>query len=98
MGVEWDKGNWPKCGEHGVSQAEIECVLNSAETMVGPDPFAEETRFRAVGPNADGRYVFLVFTWRGDDMRPITARYMHEKEIKHYEEARGAKKIPSVPK
>ena len=24
---EWDAGNWPKCGKHGVSKAEIEFVL-----------------------------------------------------------------------
>jgi len=26
-GFEWDDGNWPKCGKHGVSRAEIEQAL-----------------------------------------------------------------------
>ena len=36
-----------------------------------------------------GRYVFLVFMLRKIDgqtlLRPISARYMHQKEIDHYE-------------
>jgi uncharacterized DUF497 family protein len=39
--------------------------------------------------NGDGRRVFLVFTLRrkGDKqlIRPISARYMHKKEIESYE-------------
>ena len=81
----WDRGNWPKCGKHGVSKAEIECVLADPATKVGPDPFVGETHFRAVGLTADSRHVFLVFEYRGEDKRAISARYMHEKEIRRYE-------------
>ena len=48
-----------------------------------------ERRFRAIGQTAKGRGVFIVFTLRpkGDDLliRPISARYMHKKEIDAYE-------------
>lgn len=41
-----------------------------------------------------GRHVFLVFTIRENKgkkyIRPISARYMHQKEVQHYE-----KKIPT---
>jgi len=44
---------------------------------------------RAIGRTADGRFVFLVFMLRKPDsktmIRPISARYMHQKEIDHYE-------------
>ena len=44
---------------------------------------------RAIGKTAAGRYVFLVFRpyKHGSStlLRPISARYMHIKEIKHYE-------------
>lgn len=37
----------------------------------------------------DGRYIFAVFTLRHKGskllIRPISARYMHQKEIDHYE-------------
>lgn len=87
-GFDWDDGNWPKCGKHGVSRTEIEEVLSGEPTVLG-DPFPEETRLRAIGKSAAGRYVFVVFMLREINsqtkLRPISARYMHEKEIAHYE-------------
>jgi hypothetical protein len=29
---DWDHGNWPKCGKHGVGKAEIEAVLSDPDT------------------------------------------------------------------
>lgn len=44
---------------------------------------------RAIGKTAAGRYVFLVFMLRKQGsstlVRTISARYMHTKEVKHYE-------------
>ncbi len=43
---------------------------------------------RAIGKNREGRYIFLVFMLRilnGHNLiRPISARYMHQKEIAYY--------------
>jgi uncharacterized DUF497 family protein len=76
-GFEWDDGNWPKCGKHGVTREEID------------DPHPNEPRMRAIGTTTAGRFVFLVFMLRKLDrktlVRPISARYMHQKEIDHYE-------------
>jgi len=87
-GFEWDSGNWPKCGKHGVSREEIEQVL-LGEPAVMPDPYPDESRMRAIGKTQAGRYVFLVFILRENHglikLRPISARYMHKKEISHYE-------------
>lgn len=45
---------------------------------------------RAIGKTAAGRYVFVVFMPRDIDgltkLRPISARYMHQKEVDHYED------------
>ena len=87
-GFDWDDGNWPKCGKHGVSRAEIEeLLLNTPAVM--PDPHPEEPRMRAIGKTIAGRYVFLVFMVRQFNdklfLRPISARFMHQKEIDHYE-------------
>jgi len=88
-GFDWDTGNWPKCGKHGVSRAEIEQALLN-EPSVMPDPFPEEPRMRAIGKTPLGRYVFLVFQIReiggATKLRPISARYMHQKEINYYEQ------------
>lgn len=87
-GFDWDEGNWPKCGKHGVSREEIEQVF-SGSPVVMPDPSPNEPRMRAIGKTAAGRYVFVVFMPReiagSTKLRPISARYMHQKEIIHYE-------------
>jgi hypothetical protein len=87
-GFEWDDGNWPKCGKHGVSREEIEQVLMGRPAVM-PDPHPNEPRMRAIGRTAVGRFVFLIFMLRKPDsktmIRPISARYMHQKEIDHYE-------------
>lgn len=88
VGFNWDEGNWPKCAKHGVSREEIEEVLlNTPAVMLDPHP--DEPRMRAIGKTAAGRYVFLVFMLRGMKsqifLRPISARFMHKKEIDHYE-------------
>jgi len=87
-GFDWDDGNWPKCGKHGVSRAEIEEVLLNTPAVM-PDPHPEEPRMRAIGKTIARRYVFLVFMVRQFNdklfLRPISARFMHQKEIDHYE-------------
>ena len=87
-GFEWNEGNWPKCGKHGVSREEIEAVLLGTPAVM-LDPHSDEPRMRAIGMTAAGRYVFLVFMLRrvGNNMllRPISARFMHQKEVAHYE-------------
>lgn len=87
-GFDWDSGNWPKCGKHGVSREEIEQVLLGRPSVMA-DPHPDEPRMRAIGKTEAGRYVFLVFMLREVDgqtwLRPISARYMHRKEVEHYE-------------
>ena len=87
-GFEWDAGNWPKCGKHGVSRLEIEQVFKGTPAVM-PDPHPDEPRVRAIGKTQAGRSVFLVFMLRKSAeetlLRPISARYMHQKEIDHYE-------------
>ena len=74
-----------------MSVAEIEGLF-SRSLLIIPDASHSrgEERLRAIGKTARGRSVFLVFTIRelaGKRLiRPVSARYMHRKEIKHYEE------------
>jgi uncharacterized DUF497 family protein len=91
-GFAWDNANYSKCQEHGVSVVEVEHVLTHAATLIVPDlkNSRAEQRFLASGRTQEGRYVFVVFTPRqtggGILMRPISARYMHRKEIRKYEQ------------
>jgi len=89
-GFDWDSGNRAKCQKHGVSIAEIESLFLGTP-LVAPDVLhsSKEQRFRAVGRTIKKRHLFIVFTLRnnGDTLliRPISARYMHKKEIKDHE-------------
>lgn len=72
-----------------MTATEIEDVP-SGEPAIHADPFEPETRSRAIGVTAEGRHLYVVFTVRerGDGLaavRPISARYMHEKEVRRYE-------------
>jgi len=88
---DWDAGNMAKCQKHGVTIAEIEALFDD-DPHLAPDEqhSLTEERLIAVGRNRVGRPIFLVFTVRqiaGEEhVRPLSARYMHAKEIKRYEE------------
>lgn len=49
-----------------------------------------EERFKAIGTGTTGRHILIVFTLRDRSgekyIRPISARYMHRKEVEYYEE------------
>ena len=90
-GFDWDNGNTEKCQKHGVSIDVIEDLFRSGELRIEPDIVNSvvEMRFRAIGKTGQNRAVFLVFTIRdrgGENfIRPISARYMHKKELDDYE-------------
>jgi len=89
-GFDWDKGNRRKCEKHGLSTAMIEDLFTRPLAIL-PDAVhsQREIRFRAIGRMEKGRGVFIVFTLRRKDdalvIRPISARYMHKKEIDAFE-------------
>lgn len=88
MQFDWDDGNRTKCLKHGLTHAEIEYALTHGG-RVAPDPAhsGPEDRFIAVSRTAEGRPVFVAFCWRGDKIRPISARYMHAREAARYDQA-----------
>ncbi len=91
-GFDWDRGNRAKCQKHGVSLASVEDVFHGP-VAIFPDPAHSEAeeRFKAVGRTLDGRGMLVVFTLRqradATVIRPISARHMHAKELRYYEEA-----------
>jgi uncharacterized DUF497 family protein len=87
--LDWDDGNRSKCEKHDVSIAEIESLFRG-RPRYAPDRkhSATENRFIAVGRTAEGRAMFVAFTFRESDgrllVRPVSARYMHAKEADRY--------------
>ncbi|MGH8136764.1 MAG: BrnT family toxin [Steroidobacteraceae bacterium] len=88
-GFDWDEGNREKCQKHDVTVAQIEAAFRGP-MRVFPDPghSAAEMRYLGIG-RAAGRHTLTAFTYRTIDgerlIRPISARFMHAKEIQHYE-------------
>jgi uncharacterized DUF497 family protein len=72
-----------KCLSHGVSLAEIEALFRGDVYTVRDSIVSGERRTLAFG-NGAGRWIFCVFTWRGDRIRPVSVRFMQDKEVKRY--------------
>jgi uncharacterized DUF497 family protein len=87
----WDDGNRAKCQKHGLSIAQIEFALRHG-ARVGPDMrhSGDEQRFIAISRTEEGRPVFVACCWGDGRLRPISARYMHKREVVRYEKAFGA--------
>jgi uncharacterized DUF497 family protein len=89
-GFDWDEANRVKCQKHGVSIAEIEDLFGRV-VSVAPDAEHSlyEERLKAIGVTKEGRRIFVAFTLRqrGEEtvIRPVSARYMHRKEVEFYE-------------
>jgi uncharacterized DUF497 family protein len=66
------------------AKEEGERLFGDPATYLAADPHIGEMRYRAMGRNTLGRPLFVVFTLRrigeGLIIRPISARYAHEKE------------------
>jgi uncharacterized DUF497 family protein len=91
-GFDWDDGNIRKSADkHDVSQAEAESIFFNDPLIVLGDAKHSETeqRFNALGKTAQSRLLHITFTLRqnGTMVRVISARDMHRKERKAYEQA-----------
>lgn len=92
-GFEWDSGNILKNeAKHGLTHDVIEAFFHG-KIQVGPDlkHSTQEERHLAIGRGPSDRPMIAVFTIRkigGKNLiRPISARFMHLKEARKYEEA-----------
>jgi uncharacterized DUF497 family protein len=89
-GFDWDRGNARKNEKHGVSQAEAEQVFFNQPLLLLADEkhSQQEARFHALGQSNQERLLHLTFTVRqqGSKIRIISARDMHHKERRIYEQ------------
>jgi len=88
-GFDWDAGNERKNqAKHGVSKYEAEQVFFNAPLLLLDDEKHSESeqRFHALGKTDEARLLHVTFTIRKNKVRVISARDMHRKEKKVYEE------------
>jgi uncharacterized protein len=90
-GFDWDDGNARKSKDkHSVRQSEAEQVFFNQPLLILADHkhSQNEPRFHALGITDDRRPLHITFTLRGAGslIRVVSARNMHRKERKIYEQ------------
>ncbi|HCI14885.1 MAG: hypothetical protein A2063_05190 [Gallionellales bacterium GWA2_60_142] len=90
-GFDWDDGNARKSeAKHAVSMAEAEQIFFNDPLLLLDDAkhSEREKRNHALGITDEGRLLHITFTLRhsGEKIRVISARDMHKKERKSYEQ------------
>ena len=91
---DWDAGNVHKNLKHGLSANDIESIFWEYEYLfVGKIvvPAHEEWRGLILGETASEQCVALIFTRRGEQLRPISCRAMRTNERRFYEEEKKRK-------
>jgi uncharacterized DUF497 family protein len=86
---EWDTGNRSKNLKHGVHAEDIEGLFREPIVFAGriAEPLHDEPRSLLLGRDPGGRLLALIFTRRGEKLRPISCRRMRRKEKGVYEDA-----------
>ena len=63
-------------------------VLSDDLALTVPDDHPDEERFVTMGMDAFGDILVVVYTWRGDAVRLISARKATRRERQQYEDER----------
>ena len=87
MDIVWDP---VKAGinleKHGIRFSDAEIVLFDPHALTQEDKDAvHEQRFVTMGMDAIGRVLIVVYTYRGEDIRLISARSATKRERESYE-------------
>jgi hypothetical protein len=86
MEYEWDAHKARvNLRKHQIDFADAVSVFDDPLALTIPDPGLEEDRFITLGIDALGRVLVVVYTWRGDYIRVISARRASRHEHRHYE-------------
>jgi len=82
---EWErKKALSNLKKHGIDFADAVSVLEDEIAITIPDEHPFEERFVTIGMDALGRILVVVYTWRRDRIRIISARKATAKEINQY--------------
>lgn len=85
MEFEWDvKKALSNVKKHGIDFADAVSVLEDERAITIPDVHPIEERFVTIGMDFFGRILVVLYTWRGNRIRIISARKATAKEISDY--------------
>ena len=85
MPYQWNSdkaaSNWHK---HGIDFADAVSVFSDDFAIIIEDERFNEERFIIIGIDSFGRVLVVVYTWRGDEIRLISARKATRSERQQY--------------
>jgi uncharacterized DUF497 family protein len=86
----WSNGILTKANlrKHGIDFADAATALEDASALTVSDPDPDEDRFATLGRDALGRLLVVVYTWRNDEIRLISAQKAVARERRQYETTR----------
>ena len=87
MAVEWDRAKAStNLRKHGVRFADAVTALEDENAISIKDDGEDEERWITIGMDSVARILVVVYTWRGGQIRLISARRATRTERRQYEE------------
>jgi uncharacterized protein len=87
MAYQWDrKKAIANLNKHGIDFADAVLVFSDELAITLVDERFEDERFITIGMDALGRVLVVVYMWRGNEIRLISARKATGHERTQYEE------------
>lgn len=84
--VEWDPDKAStNLEKHGIDFTDAVTVLSDERALTLLDAHPTEERYVTLGTDALERILVVAYTWRGDDVRIISARKANRSERRQYE-------------
>lgn len=85
---EWDPNkNRLNRHKHDISFADTFAVFEDPNALTREDDEHGEERFVTMGMDVFGRILVVVYTWRDESIRIISARKATKSEVRQYEKA-----------
>ena len=86
MELEWDSRKAAaNLSKHGVDFADAATVVYDDQAITIPEERSGEERFVTIGMDALGRILVVVYTWRDERLRLISATKATPRERRQYE-------------
>jgi uncharacterized protein len=72
--------------KHRVAFADTFAVFEDPRALTQADAEHDEERYVTLGMDCFGRLLVVVYTWRGETIRIISARKANRSEVRQYED------------
>jgi uncharacterized DUF497 family protein len=89
LSFDWDNGNTRHIARHAITVSEVEEVFANDPADIGFETVEGEGRWTVIGHTDSLRFLVVVWTMRGEGVRPITAFEAGKRLRDAYITARG---------